>query len=100
MMYGSGHTQTKELTDSALSTLGLPFQALYSTLGRTAARAIETKVYADTMEAWFGQLMANIKARRPQDLQRKALGAAYLAQRRARRRLHGGARVARWPIGW
>ena len=43
MMYASGHEQTKELVGMALKKLDLPVQALYSTLGRTAARTLETK---------------------------------------------------------
>jgi hydrogenase large subunit len=61
MLYATGHAQTKGITDTALAKLGLPLQALYSTLGRTAARAIESKVFADAMQGWFDQLMANIK---------------------------------------
>jgi hydrogenase large subunit len=61
MLYATGHAQTKQITDNALATLGLPLQALYSTLGRTAARAIESKVFADAMQPWFDQLMANIR---------------------------------------
>ena len=37
-------------------------QALYSTLGRTAARTLETKIIADAMQGWYDQLIANIKA--------------------------------------
>jgi len=53
---------TKALVDGALKQLDLPVTALYSTLGRTAARAIETKIIADTMDVWFANLMANIKS--------------------------------------
>jgi hydrogenase large subunit len=62
MLYTSGHAQTKELVDGALKKLDVPVQALYSTLGRTAARTLETKVIADTMQSWFDALVANIKA--------------------------------------
>ena len=44
-MYAGGHAQTKELVDLVLKTLDVPISAVFSTLGRTAARAIETKVY-------------------------------------------------------
>lgn len=56
------HRQTKELVDYALKTLDIPLTALYSTLGRTAARTLESKVMADSMQDMFDQLMANIKA--------------------------------------
>jgi hydrogenase large subunit len=37
-------------------------EALYSTLGRTAARTLETKIFADAMHGWYDQLIANIRA--------------------------------------
>ncbi len=62
MLYAKGHGQTRELVDFALKTLGVPVQALYSTLGRTAARTLETKIIADAMGTWYDNLVANIKA--------------------------------------
>ncbi|MGA7801645.1 MAG: nickel-dependent hydrogenase large subunit [Gammaproteobacteria bacterium] len=62
MLYATGHKQTRELAQMALTKLDLPVQALYSTLGRTAARTLETKVIVDQMKGWYDQLMANIKA--------------------------------------
>ncbi len=62
MLYAKGHEQTKELVGMTLKQLDIPVQALYSTLGRTAARTLETKIIADSMQGWYDQLMANIKA--------------------------------------
>jgi hydrogenase large subunit len=62
MMYASGNEQMKELVDYTLKTLDVPVTALFSTLGRTAARTLETKVFADQMQNWYDQLIANIKA--------------------------------------
>jgi hydrogenase large subunit len=62
MLYAKGHQQTKELVAYALRTLDLPVTALFSTLGRTAARTLETKILADAMQGWYDQLVANIKA--------------------------------------
>jgi hydrogenase large subunit len=62
MLYASGHDQTKELVNMTLSKLDLPTRALFSTLGRTAARTLETKILADAMQGWYDQLIANIKA--------------------------------------
>jgi hydrogenase large subunit len=62
MLYTNGHEQTHELVGKALSTLDLPVKALYSTLGRTAARTLETKIIVDTMQTWFDNLVANIKS--------------------------------------
>ncbi len=44
LLYATGHAQTKELVDMTLSKLELPVDALFSTLGRTAARTLETKI--------------------------------------------------------
>ena len=62
MLYAKGHEQTKELVGMTLNKLDVPVQALFSTLGRTAARTLESKIIADAMQGWFDQLMANIKA--------------------------------------
>ncbi len=62
MLYASGHEPTRALADKALRTLDLPLTAIFSTLGRTAARTIESKVLADQMPAWLDALLANIKA--------------------------------------
>jgi len=62
MLYASGNEHAKELVDSTLKTLDVPVTALFSTLGRTAARTLETKVYLDFMRGWYNQLITNIKA--------------------------------------
>jgi len=62
MLVATGHAQAKELVDQALSTLQLPLAGLFSTLGRTAARTLETKIFVDAMQGWYDQLVANIKA--------------------------------------
>ncbi len=62
MLYARGHAQTKELVDMTLSHLQVPVQALFSTLGRTAARTLETKVIGDAMQTWYDNLVMNIKA--------------------------------------
>jgi hydrogenase large subunit len=62
MMYATGHEQARELVDMTLAQLDLPIDALFSTLGRTAARTLETKIFADAMQGWYDQLIYNIKA--------------------------------------
>lgn len=59
--YAQGHKEIKALVDSTLSATGLPVTALFSTLGRTAARALETKLIGDNTERWIGELIENIK---------------------------------------
>jgi len=62
VLYASGHEQAKELVNYTLKTLDVPVDALFSTLGRTAARTLETKIYVDAMQGMFNDLVANIKA--------------------------------------
>ncbi len=62
MLVASGNAQAKELVDTTLKTLNVPVNALFSTLGRTAARTLESKIIADAMQGWYDQLIANIKA--------------------------------------
>ena len=62
MLYAKGNAQATELVNMTLHKLDLPVTALYSTLGRTAARTLETKIFADAMQGWYDQLIANIKA--------------------------------------
>lgn len=61
MLYATGNPQAKELVGLTLKTLDVPVTALFSTLGRTAARTLETKIFVDAMDGWYNQLMANIK---------------------------------------
>lgn len=62
MLYARGHEPTKELVAMTLKTLDVPVEALFSTLGRTAARTLETKIVADNMQVWYNNLVANIRA--------------------------------------
>ena len=61
-MYAGGHQQTRDLTDFVLKTLDAPLTAVFSTLGRTAARGIETKVFADALLTYYDGLIAAIGA--------------------------------------
>ena len=61
LLYAKGDEATRGLVDSTLSALGADKRALFSTLGRTAARTLETKLIADKMQDWMDSLMANIK---------------------------------------
>ncbi len=50
-----------ELVNFTLKTTGLPLEALFSTLGRTAARALEAKITAQKMVDYINELQENIK---------------------------------------
>jgi Ni,Fe-hydrogenase I large subunit len=58
--YGSGHARVKELVGGVLQKLGVGPEALFSTLGRVAARGIETLVLAERMDTWLDALAANM----------------------------------------
>jgi len=58
--YASGHERVKELVGAALSQLGVGPEVLFSTLGRVAARGIETVVLVEKMESWLDELAENM----------------------------------------
>jgi hydrogenase large subunit len=75
MMYVAGNQATVDLVTAVLDTLNKSPQAadagldgkittdhLFSTLGRTAARGIETDVFVHEMMGWFNQLVTNLGA--------------------------------------
>jgi len=62
MLVATGNKEAKELVDMTLKHLDVPVQALFSTLGRTAARTLETKLISGWMQGWYDQLIANMKA--------------------------------------
>jgi hydrogenase large subunit len=59
--YASGKAEYKEVIDSTLKALNVPVTALFSTLGRTAARGLETKLVCDWAIEFYQQLLSNIK---------------------------------------
>lgn len=60
--YAQGNAEFKEPTEKLLRDLDLPVDALFSTLGRTAARGLEAVWAAEKMQYFFDKLIANIKA--------------------------------------
>jgi [NiFe] hydrogenase large subunit/hydrogenase large subunit len=61
--FASGHERVKALVGAVLGKLGVGPEALFSTLGRVAARGIETQVLAEKMDDWVGELAANMGRR-------------------------------------
>ncbi len=59
--YASGREDYKEVVEWALSTLNVPVEALFSTLGRTAARGLETVLVSNWALEFFDSLISNIK---------------------------------------
>jgi hydrogenase large subunit len=54
--YVQGDAKVKALVDGTLAQLGAPIEALFSALGRHAARALEAKLVADALADWVLQL--------------------------------------------
>ncbi len=59
--YASGHDRVKGLIDGALEKLDVPAEALFSTLGRTLARGVETVILAERIIDWTDRLAANMR---------------------------------------
>jgi hydrogenase large subunit len=67
-MYAAGHEPTQRYTDMALQMVGsiadlggpLPVDALHSTIGRHAARAVRCAVLHDELDGQWNRLMENI----------------------------------------
>ena len=59
--YASGHGEIKQAVDAVLAKLQLGTGALFSTLGRTAARGVETLVIARKLPHWLDALIGNIR---------------------------------------
>ena len=60
--YARGNTQIKASVDGALKELGAPVTALYSTLGRTLSRGLETEILAKHSLVLLDRLQANIRS--------------------------------------
>jgi len=58
--YVKGIPEFKEPVDMVLGKLGVPVTALFSTLGRTAARGLECSWAAHQLKAEYNKLVANI----------------------------------------
>ena len=59
--YARGHEEVRAQVDGLLAALDLPVTALFSTLGRTAARGLECSFTAHKMREVFDDMMANLK---------------------------------------
>jgi hydrogenase large subunit len=59
--YAKGNAEIREYTDKALSDLGLEFSDMYSTLGRTLARALEARQRVNLLGDLYDELTDNLK---------------------------------------
>ncbi|QJT08251.1 nickel-dependent hydrogenase large subunit [Oceanidesulfovibrio marinus] len=60
--YAKGQPEIKKTVDMVLAHLNVGPEALFSTLGRTAGRGIETVVIANQIESWVNKLQANVSS--------------------------------------
>ena len=60
--YASGRAEFKDVVGDALGRLKVPATALFSTLGRTAARGLETRLAVRWLLAEYEHLVANLKS--------------------------------------
>ncbi|HEX8997495.1 MAG TPA: nickel-dependent hydrogenase large subunit [Ktedonobacterales bacterium] len=58
--YAKGRPNVQQAVNGALSTLGVGPAALFSTLGRVAARAIESELMVNQLPNWLNQLTDNL----------------------------------------
>jgi hydrogenase large subunit len=58
--HASGHEDVTEVITEALGRLDVPITALFSTLGRTAARGLETRLVVHWMQEFYDTLVRNI----------------------------------------
>ena len=59
--YGSGHKRVQELVGTVLTKLQVGPEALFSTLGRIAARCVETVLLAEKIDSWIDALAGNME---------------------------------------
>jgi len=59
--YASGHEDVKEVVGSVLGKLNVPVAALFSTLGRTAARGIDAALAMVWLKEFYGDLIDRVK---------------------------------------
>jgi len=61
--YAAGHADVKESVGAVLGKLNVPLEALFSTLGRTAARAVDAELAMGWLKEFFAELMGRVKTR-------------------------------------
>lgn len=59
--YAQGNKRIEKVVNGFLTETGLPASALFSTLGRTAGRMLQTKLVADNALIAFNNLIENLK---------------------------------------
>jgi Ni,Fe-hydrogenase I large subunit len=60
--YGSGQAEVKTMVDGVLAKFKAPPTVLFSTLGRVAARALETQLLSNHIVGWIEELRGNMNS--------------------------------------
>ena len=60
--YASGQKEVKAMVDAVLAHFNAPPTALFSTLGRIAARALETQLLSNHIVEWIDELRGNMNS--------------------------------------
>ncbi len=60
--YAAGRTDVKEVVGGALGKLNVPVDALFSTLGRIAARALDAELAMTWLRGFYDDLMVRVKS--------------------------------------
>lgn len=60
--YAAGNESVRGIMDDFTNRIGVPFEFWYSTVGRTIARALETKLVGDYAPTMVNQLVANVSS--------------------------------------
>ena len=82
--YASGRGEVKEVVEGALKSLGVPVTALFSTLGRTAARGSGNQAHRPMGEGVLRPTAEQHQERRHADVRRLALGPGDVGRPRPR----------------
>jgi len=61
--YAAGRADVKETVNAVLGKLNVPVDALFSTLGRTAARGIDAALAMNYLKEFFAELMGRVKTK-------------------------------------
>ena len=60
--YAAGRSDVKEIVGATLGKLNVPVDALFSTLGRIAARALDAELALSWLKEFFAELMERVKS--------------------------------------
>ncbi len=92
--YAFGNATIRQHVDALLKTTGFPASVLFSTIGRTAARCVETLIIADAMVGWLIELQLNTALGRSRHVDQLRLR-QRLQGHRGLRSVRGASRLAR-----